>query len=116
MTAMLRNIRDLDARLKRGEITAEEFATRRAALLKAADVIETEYEAVTVPPQAPDKPRNAAPVSPNAIGFSIVVCLGVMGLSIALILALLQDLNLALTLGVTVLAALVVALFRTLDD
>ena len=113
MTAMLKNIRELDAQLKRGEITPAEHAKRREILLQSSEIIDTDFEAVT----SPRKPAAAqSEASPNVIGFSIVVCLGVMGLSIGFILLFLPDLNLALTLGVTLLAALCVALFRALDD
>lgn len=116
MTAMLKNIRELDARLKRGELTPDQYARRREALLQSVEVIETVYE-----PTAPSSNKRSTtdeehPASLNAIGFSFVVCFAVMGVSIALILLFLPDLNLALTLGVTLLAALSVALFRALDD
>ena len=116
MTAILKTIRELDARLKRGEITPDEHTKRREALLQSSEIIDTEFETVITPRKPAPPQSDTNPASPNAIGFSIVVCLGVMGLSIGFILLFLPDLNLALTLGVTLLAALCVALFRALDD
>ena len=116
MTAILKDIRDLDAQHARGEITTAQHARARDTLLQSIEIAETDFipsPAASAPATAQDaKDREIS----SAFAFSIVICLTVMGGSMALILLLLPDLNLALTLGVTVLAALTVALFRALDD
>ena len=43
MTAMLKNIRELDAQLKRGEITPAEHAKRREILLQSSEIIDTDF-------------------------------------------------------------------------
>ena len=116
MTAILKGIRELDARFKRGELTSTQYAARRKALLQSVKVIETEFEPISSPVKPPGNRHPKRPENSTELGFSIVVCLGVMGFLIALILILLHDLNLALTLGATLIAALSVALFRALDD
>ena len=107
MTTVLNEIRALDARRDRGEMTPEQYAHARAALLRDIEEAETDFVG-TAPEPVRAAPRNGS----SAIGFSIVVCLGVMGLCISLTLLFLPDMNLALTLGVTILAALSVALLQ----
>lgn len=107
MTAMLNELRALDARYKQGDISAVEYAAERAALLYEVEEAETDFiEAAPAP-----KPARAKTGS-SAFGFSIVICLLVMGLCLSLTLLILPDVNLALTLGVTILAALCVALLQ----
>ena len=107
MTALLNEIRNLDERLNRGELTPAEYATRRAAVLQSVETVETEFASGPAPRRTSDKSNGS-----SAVTLSIVIALGVMALSAGLILLFLPDLNLALTLGVTVLAALSVALLR----
>lgn len=111
MTAILDELRRLDQQLSRGELSHDEFILRRAAVLQSVEEAETDFEPTQTRSVVSDRPNGL-----GAVGFSIVVCLGIMGLSIALILLLLPDLNLALTVGVTILAALTVALLRHSDD
>ncbi|MFK7744289.1 MAG: SHOCT domain-containing protein [Roseobacter sp.] len=107
MTAILNELRALDDRFKRGELSRDEYSFRREAVLQSVETAETEFAA-----SPPPIPRDKKPNGSSALTLGIVTCLGVMGLSIGLILLFLPDLNLALTLGVTVLAALSVALLR----
>ncbi|WP_227270027.1 SHOCT domain-containing protein [Roseobacter weihaiensis] len=111
MTAILNEIRGLDEKLERGDLTREQYAARRAALLQSVEVAETDFVETSAPVWA--KPQRTGGTS--ALGFGLVVCLCVMGLSIGLTLLFLPDLNLALTLGVTILAALSVALLRDIE-
>lgn len=107
MTALLNEIRNLDERLNRGELTPDEYARRREAALQSVETVETEFATSTAP-----RRRERAANSSSAVTLSITIALGVMALCAGLILLFLPDLNLALTLGVTVLAALSVALLR----
>ena len=110
MTAILTEIRRLEELRDRGDITGAEFAARRNDVLDAVEVAETHFDMTP----ASETPTRRA--SGNVFGLGLVMGLGVMGACVGLTLLLLPDLNLALTLGVTVLAALTVALFRALDD
>ena len=111
MTAMLNEIRILDARRARGDISPEEYTRARNALLQNVEEANTHFIDITPRPAPPPPPQPARNLS-SALGFSVVVCLAVMGLCISLTLLFLPDLNLALTLGVTILAALSVGLLR----
>ncbi|MEO9648432.1 MAG: SHOCT domain-containing protein [Roseobacter sp.] len=108
MTAILSELRALDARRDRSELSPEEYELQRASLLQNIEEAETHF----VEKARPRRERRAKKSGSSAIGFGIVVCLGVMGMCIGLTLLFLPDLNLALTLGVTILAALSVALLR----
>ena len=110
MTAILTEIRRLEEQRDRGDITGAEYATRRDNLLDAVEVAETHFD------MGPASDAPARRNSGNVLGLGLVVGLGIMGACVGLTLLLLPDLNLALTLGVTVLAALTIALFRALDD
>ena len=117
MTAILQALRALDARLDRGELTPEEYARRRTALLSSIEEAETDF--IDVTPAEPRVERAQATVSraerppgSSAAAFGLVVVLGVMGVCMALALMVIGNMNLALTLGVTILAALSVALLR----
>ena len=115
MTAILTEIRRLEELRDRKAITDAEFNRRRTRLLDAVEVAETRFE--TGP--AATRPRRATPPARprgNALGLSIVLCLGLMGLSMGVTLLVLPDLNLALTVGVTILATLTVALLKQLDE
>lgn len=112
MTAILNEIRTLEARLGRGELSRAEYDARREALLQGVEVADGDFEPVTSPPRPTVKPDSAA----AAIWFCILICLGVMALCAAVVWLVLPDLNLALTLGVTILAALSVALLRDIEE
>ena len=115
MTAILTEIRRLEELRDRNAITEDEFARRRTRLLDAVEVAETSIDAAP----STSRPRHTAPPArprDNALGLSIVLCLGLMGLSMGVTLLVLPDLNLALTVGVTLLATLSVALLKHLDE
>ena len=115
MTAMLTALRTLDARLDRGELTPEEYARRRNALLATADDAEGDFIDVT-PAVTRGHARDAErPAATSAVGLGIVVVLVVIGVCMGFALILIDNMNLALTLGVTILAALCVALLRQTD-
>lgn len=111
MTAILDELRRLDQELSRGELTRDEYSDRRESILHAVEDAQTEFD---LQPNV----RTAAPETTGmgAIGFSIAICLGTMTVSTGLILLFLPDLNLALTVGVTILAVLVVGLLRHSDE
>ncbi|MFK7763446.1 MAG: SHOCT domain-containing protein [Roseobacter sp.] len=111
MTAVLNELRALDARMKRGELSDVQYASARAALLHRIE----DAEAVVF-----DTPPNARPVEKasggSAVSFGLVVCLLVVGFCLSLTLMFVPDVNLALTLGVTILAALCVALLQEKEE
>ncbi len=116
MTAVFNAIRSLDALRDRGELTPEEYAKRRAALLGNIEDAETDFIDVTPITKSSTNAISARKGSSSAVGFGLVVVLGVMGLCIALTLLFLPNMNLALTLGVTILAALCVALLHETEE
>lgn len=132
MTAVLNAIRSLDALLDRGDLTPEEYARRRAMIMQNIEDAEAELIDVTPVDVTPDRatlaetvaaPRPAVtPILPeekigsSALGLGFVVVLSVMGLCMALSLIFLTNMNLALTLGVTILAALCVALLHASEE
>lgn len=109
MTAVLNAIRRLDALLDRGDISPEEYARRRTSLLH--NIEDAQTDVIDITPQTPEPPANKQGGS-SAFGLGLVVVFAVMGLCIGLTLLFLTDLDLALTLGVTILAALAVTLLR----
>lgn len=113
MTAVLNAIRRLDALLDRGDISPEEYARRRTTLLHNIEDAKAEVIDITPPESAPP---DTAPSGSSAFGLGLVVVFAVMGLSIALTLLFSSDINLALTLGVTILAALAVTLLRENEE
>lgn len=113
MTAVLNAIRRLDELLDRGDISPEEHARRRASLLR--NIEDAQAEVIDISPQKPDK-QAPAPNGSSAFGLGVVVVFAVMGLCISLTLFFLSDVNLALTLGVTILAALAVTLLRETEE
>jgi hypothetical protein len=124
MTAMLRELRDLDNRLDRGLITQSEYALRRQALIESVDDASTGFvEVAAAParkpsdirrkPQTPSRKRSGGSMT---WGLGTIICMIVVGASLLLSELIFADLNLALTLGVTVLAALTVALLRSLEE
>ncbi|MGA9252571.1 MAG: SHOCT domain-containing protein [Roseobacter sp.] len=120
MTAVLNAIRRLDALLDRGEISTEEYAKRRSNLLNTVEDVQPDIIDIT-PVERPIAAEVQASETPafksssSAVGLGFVVVLVVMGLCIALTLLFLDNMNLALTLGVTILAAICVALLQESD-
>ncbi|WP_299552153.1 SHOCT domain-containing protein [uncultured Tateyamaria sp.] len=108
MTAILDDIRRLDAAHARGEINAVDLAAAKSKLFEAvpdADEITVHATARTVPRRPP-----AARLGPT-----LLLCIFVLTLCAGSTLLLTGDLMLAMTLSITVLAALTVTLFRQLD-
>ncbi|MFW8635971.1 SHOCT domain-containing protein [Cribrihabitans pelagius] len=109
MTVIFEEIRRLDAARKRGEISPAEFAAAKARLLNSV-------EEANVLPQgtAAAAPR---PPAATASGLWGMLAMGLLGAGVLTVLAgqLIGDLTIALTLAVTVLAAIVIAAFRRLE-
>ncbi len=116
MTAVYNAIRNLDALLDRGELSPEEYARRRKTLLE--NIEDAQSDIIDITPDTPAEPDQPTPVQggTSALILGLVVVLSVMGLCIALTLLFLPSMNLALTLGVTIIAAISVGLLRASDD
>ncbi|MFK7878517.1 SHOCT domain-containing protein [Roseobacter sp.] len=112
MTAILRELRSLDERRARDEITDVEYLAKRANLIESVDVVEPEF----VAGHAPEQSEASQPTGAMSWSFGLVICFGVVGVCLCLAMLTFADFNLALTLGVTVLAALSIALFRNLEE
>ncbi|MFW8593590.1 SHOCT domain-containing protein [Cribrihabitans neustonicus] len=108
MTAIFEEIRQLDAARKRGEISPEAFAAAKARLLNSVE------EAKVLSQPAAVRRR---PAPPPASGLWGMLAMGLLGAGVLTVLAgqLIGDLTIALTLAVTVLAAIVVRAFRGLE-
>ncbi|WP_298968337.1 SHOCT domain-containing protein [uncultured Roseobacter sp.] len=112
MTAILKELRDLDAQLARGDITDAAYMAQRAALIDSVDVVEPEFVTTGAAVSEPVPQKSGA----TLWGLGLIICLAVLGTCLCLAMLTFADFNLALTLGVTVLAALTVALFRNLEE
>ncbi|THH35276.1 SHOCT domain-containing protein [Aliishimia ponticola] len=119
MTAMLREIRQLDAARRRGELDEMEYIHAKARLLEAV-----EDATVEVAPRPEARPRtrpirrDAGPGAgaQGAIWLALPICLLAAGATTLLGAWLLGDLTLALTLTATLSAAVIVAAFKNLED
>lgn len=105
MTAVLQNLRQLEAARRRGELSNVEYAARRADMMAAVE--EAKLDNAAAPPPAPPK------VNLWALGALLVALAG--GTTVLSAWAL-GDLSLALTLAVTLLAALTVTAFQSLRE
>lgn len=106
MTSILDDIRRLDAAHARGEISTIDLAAAKAELIDAVpDAGEPEHIDARIEP-----PRPRAGIGPILLlcAFVLTICVGVT-------LLLTGDIMLSATLGITVLAAVTVMLFRQLD-
>lgn len=112
MTAILKELRELDARLARGDLTDVEYMAQRATLIESVDVVEPQLVDAPEPVSEPKTKLSGS----MTWGFGVVICLGVVGVCLCFAMLVFGDVNLALTLGVTILAALTVALFRSLEE
>lgn len=104
MTAIFEELRRLEGAHADGEICQAERDARRNALLggvPAAEIL--------------DPCDNAPHKTALGPGHMLVLCLSVVGACVGATVMLMAQFTLALTLGVTVLAALTVALFRDVD-
>lgn len=123
MTAVYNAIRQLDALLDRGDISPEEYARRRQTLLANIEEAEATIDVIDITPASNPATVLSEPADDasaergsSAFGLGLVIVFGVMGLCIASTLLFLPNFNLALTLGVTILAAICVALFCAAED
>ncbi|WP_223424129.1 SHOCT domain-containing protein [Tateyamaria pelophila] len=112
MTAILDDMRRLDAAHARGEITAAELAKRKARLLDAVpEVLDVlDVTPVDVPPR-----RAPARRTRPGIGQALLLCALILTVCIGVTLLLTNDVMLSATLAITVLAACTVMLFLQLD-
>ncbi len=105
MTAILEEIRRLEAAHNRGELSKNELATAKSRLMARIE------EADVEPP-----PANTG-AAPSRVVFDVVMfCM--IGAAVCVLLGtfIFGDLTLALTLTITLVAALAVRAFRALDD
>lgn len=107
MTAILDDIRRLDAAHARGELNAVDLAAEKAKLFEAIPDADDVY--VEAPAREP--PRQVH----SRLGQTLLLCVFVLTLFAGATMLLTGDLMLAMTLSITVLAALTVALFRQID-
>lgn len=126
MTAILGEIRQLEAAARRGDISDAELEAAKARLMDtvedaATDVPPPEPEAAPpIPdPAIPDpEPESAAP--PRALDFRafdvVTFCIIAGFLCVVVGTVLFGDLTIALTLTITLLAAFAVRAFVMLDD
>ena len=108
MTAILDDIRRLDAAHARGELNAIDLAAEKAKLFEGIP----DADDVHVGAPAREPPRRAQ----SRLGQTLLLCVFVLTLCAGATILLTGDLMLAMTLSITVLAALTVTLFRQLDD
>ena len=107
MTAILDDIRRLDAAHARGDISAIDLAAEKAKLFEAIpDANDTYVEA-----PAREPPRRVQ----SRLGQTLLLCIFVLTLCAGATMLLTGDIMLAMTLSITVLAALTVTLFRQID-
>lgn len=112
MTAILRELRTLEERLARKDITDAQYRAQRLEILESVDVVEPNFVETTAEPT----PMIVRPPGSMSWTLGIIICLGVVGICLCLAMLTFADFNLALTLGVTLLAALSVALLRGLEE
>ncbi|WP_299694400.1 hypothetical protein [uncultured Tateyamaria sp.] len=108
MTAILDDIRRLDAAHARGEMSTVELAAAKAKLMDSIPDITPDTTEPAPPPTQATEPRGTLGPMLMFCTIILIVCAGV-----ALLLT--GDLLLSATLAITVLAAFTVMLFRQLD-
>lgn len=113
MTAILDDMRRLDAAHARGEINAIDLAARKAKLMDSVpDVLDvTPIASSPTRSGARPKARRARP----GIGQALLLCTLVLTICVGAALLLTGDIMLSATLAITVLAACTVMLFLQLD-
>ncbi|MEO0939272.1 MAG: hypothetical protein AAFY38_14065 [Pseudomonadota bacterium] len=107
MTAVLQNLRQLEAARRRGELTNLEYTARRAAMMAAVE------EATLAEGEEAAAAKSAPRGNPWAVGLMLLAAAFVLT---ALGTWALGDLSLALTLAVTLLAAVTVTAFQSLGE
>ncbi|MEM1161558.1 MAG: hypothetical protein AAGJ28_11535 [Pseudomonadota bacterium] len=100
MTAIMDEMRRLDAARDRGELSAVDHAARKAALIEAIP------DAETGPPMA----------QTIGVWHMIILSFSLVGFVSGAALMISGDVTLALTLGITVLASVTIGLFRMIDE
>ena len=110
MTAILDDIRRLDAAHARGEITAVDLAAAKATLI---DSVPDAFEEVSEKTAAASSRRLA---SGHAIGPTLLFCAFILTVCVGTALVLTGDMTMSATLAITVLAGLTVLLFRQIDS
>ena len=113
MTAVLDEIRRLEAAEKRGDISTGEMRAAKARLMNA---IEDANAPQPAEPPRSDTEQPPKPKSAIVLWHIIFFCFGLAGICTAIATLILGDLSLALTITVTLLAAFTIHAFRTLDD
>ena len=104
MTAILDELRRLDAAKSRGELSPAEYASAKAKLMSGIEDADVEVA------PAPQRPHNFKMFDVVlSCAMATLACVGTATL-------LFGDLTLALTLAVTLLAAFTIRAFRALDD
>jgi len=107
MTAILDDIRRLDAAHVRGEISAIDLAAAKADLMDSVpDATET----------ARPKPTGAPVEKRAGIWPTLLLCALILTICVGAALALTRDIMLSATLAITVLAAVTIMLFRQIDS
>ena len=107
MTAILDDIRRLDAAHAHGEINAVDLAAAKAKLMDAVpDVLEV------TPGTAP---KSEAKRARPGLGQILLLCTLILTVCVGAAFLLTGDIMLSTTLGITVLAAFTIMLFRQLD-
>ena len=108
MSVILDDIRRLETAYARGEISAMDFSAAKTRLIEAVPEVREVASS-----GAPDTPEIK---SRSGVGAALALCLLIMMVCVGVALLLTGDITLSVTLAITVLAALTVALFRQLDD
>jgi hypothetical protein len=112
MTAILDDIRRLDAAHARGDITAADLVAAKARLMDAVpDVVDLDVDLEVVVDATPKHAKVTRP----GIGPALLFCALILTICTGAALLLTGDIMLSATLGITVLAAFTVVLFRQLD-
>ncbi|KIC10470.1 hypothetical protein RA19_12255 [Leisingera sp. ANG-M1] len=109
MTAILEEVRRLEAAREKGEISASEYAEAKGRLLESVE------DATVLPPFEFEKPkRRATGAAPGPWGLMLI---GLCGAGLLTFIAgqLIGDLTIAFTLVTCIFAGIVVAAFRKLE-
>jgi len=110
MTAILDDIRRLDAAHARGEITAVDLAASKAKLM---DSVPDAFEEASEQTETSSTRRI---VSGHDLGPTLLFCAFILTVCVGTALVLTGDMTLSATLAIMVLAALTVLLFRQIDS